>query len=136
MNPEIALVLAILAGTVLLFVSDRIRLDLSALLSLLALGLTGVLTPAGALAGFSDPVVIMIAALFVVGDGLFQTGVAARLGRLPARISGDSEVKLLLVVMLMVALLSSVLSSTGTVAVMLPVVAGLARTRKIPPHGS
>lgn len=133
MNPQIPVVLAILGATILLFVSDRIRLDIAALLSLLALGLTGILTPAQALAGFSDPVVIMIAALFVVGDGLFQTGVAARLGRFPALISGDSEVKLLVVVMLMVALLSSVLSSTGTVAVMLPVVAGLARTRNIPP---
>lgn len=133
MNPQIALVLAILAGTVLLFVSDRIRLDIAALLSLLALGLTGILTPAEALAGFADPVVVMIAALFVVGDGLLQTGVAARLGRFPAKIAGESEVGLLVVVMLMVALLSSVLSSTGTVAVMLPVVAGLARARDIPP---
>ena len=133
MTPQIGLVLVILAGTILLFVSDRIRLDLSALLSLLALGLTGILTPAEALAGFADPVVIMIAALFVVGDGLLQTGVAARLGRLPAKIAGESEVGLMVVVMLMVALLSSVLSSTGTVAVMLPVVAGLARSRNIPP---
>jgi len=133
MTPQIALVLAILAGTILLFVSDRIRLDVSALLSLLALGLSGILTPAEALAGFADPVVIMIAALFVVGDGLLQTGVAARLGRLPAKIAGESEVGLMVVVMMMVALLSSVLSSTGTVAVMLPVVAGLARSRSIPP---
>lgn len=133
MTGSIALVYAILFVTILLFVSERLRLDVVALLALLALALTGVLTPEEALAGFADPVVLMIAGLFVVGDGLFQTGVADRLGRLPARLAGDSEVRLLVVIMVLVALLSAFMSSTGTVAVMLPVVMGIAWSRDLSP---
>ncbi|TVP55873.1 MAG: SLC13 family permease [Gemmatimonadales bacterium] len=127
------LVYGILVVTVVLFVSERLRLDVVALMALLALTLTGILSPDEALAGFADPVVIMIAALFVVGDGLFQTGVASSLGRLPSRLAGNSETKLLIVIMLLVAILSGFMSSTGTVAVMLPVVMGLAWARDIPP---
>jgi len=127
------LVFGILAVTIALFVSERLRLDVVALVALLALTVSGILTPGEALAGFSDPVVIMIAGLFVVGDGLFQTGVARAMGRLPAKLAGDSEVRLLVIIMLLVALLSGIMSSTGTVAVMLPVVMGLAWARDISP---
>ncbi len=133
MTAEITIVYGVLLGALLLFASDRLRLDLVALLVLLVLALTGILTPAEALAGFADPVVLMIAGLFVVGEGLFQTGVAGALGRLPARIAGNSEVGLLAVIMGMVAFLSGFMSSTGTVAVMLPVVVTLAAERGIPP---
>ncbi|TVR66041.1 MAG: SLC13 family permease [Gemmatimonadales bacterium] len=127
------LVYGIIIVTVVLFVTERLRLDVVALLALLALLLTGILTPPEALAGFSDPVVLMIAALFVVGDGLFQTGVAQAMGRWPQKLAGDSEVRLLVVIMLLVALLSGFMSSTGTVAVMLPVVVGLAWARDMSP---
>jgi di/tricarboxylate transporter len=130
---EIAIVYGILLGAILLFVSERLRLDVVALLALLALSLTGILTPDEALAGFADPVVLIIAGLFVVGDGLFQTGVARAMGKIPARIAGESEVGLLVVIMVLVALLSGFMSSTGTVAVMLPVVMGLAWARHISP---
>jgi di/tricarboxylate transporter len=133
MTLEIALVYGILVGAIVLFVSERLRLDVVALLALLALTLSGILTPPQALAGFADPVVIMIAALFVVGDGLFQTGVAEAMGKLPGKLAGESETRLLLVIMLMVALLSGLMSSTGTVAVMLPVVMGLAWARDLSP---
>jgi len=133
MTPQILLVYGILLAAIVLFVSERLRLDVVALLALLALSITGILTPDEALAGFADPVVIMIAALFVVGDGLFQTGVAQAMGRLPARLAGDSEVRLLVVIMILVAVLSGFMSSTGTVAVMLPVVMGLAWGRDISP---
>jgi di/tricarboxylate transporter len=130
---QIAFVYGVLVAAVALWASDRLRMDLVGVLALLALALTGILSPAEALAGFSDPVVLMIAGLFVVGEGLFQTGVAQAMGRFPARIAGQSEVRLLTVVMLMVAFLSAFMSSTGTVAVMLPVVVGLAWERGIPP---
>jgi di/tricarboxylate transporter len=130
---QIALVYGVLIGAVALWASDRVRVDLVGVLALLVLALSGILGPAEALAGFSDPVVLMIAGLFVVGEGLFQTGVAQALGRLPARIAGDSEVRLLAVIMVMVAFLSAFMSSTGTVAIMLPVVVGLAWERGIPP---
>jgi di/tricarboxylate transporter len=133
MTIDILLVYGILLVTIILFVTERLRLDVVALMSLLALLLTGILSPAQALAGFADPVVIMIAALFVVGDALFQTGVAQAMGRLPGKLAGDSEVRLLVVIMILVALLSGFMSSTGTVAVMLPVVVGLAWARDLSP---
>ena len=133
MTAEILLVYGIIIATIILFVTERLRLDVVALLALLALLLTGILTPTEALAGFSDPVVLMIAALFVVGDGLFQTGVAQAMGRWPQKLAGDSEVRLMVVIMLLVALLSGFMSSTGTVAVMLPVVVGLAWARDMSP---
>jgi di/tricarboxylate transporter len=133
MPTDTLLVFAILSVTIALFVSDRIRLDLVALLSLLALLLAGILTPNEALAGFSDSLVIMIAGLFVVSTGLFQTGIAARLGRWLGRVAGTSEVRLIALVMLVTAPLSGIMSSTGTVAVMLPLVVTLAWRANISP---
>jgi di/tricarboxylate transporter len=126
MPREMLIVFVVLALTVALFVSDRVRLDLVALLSLLALSLTGILTPAEALAGFSDPVVLIIAGLFVVSGGLFHTGVASRMGHLLGRAAGSSRLRLTAVVMLSSALLSGFMSSTGTVAVMIPITVTLA----------
>lgn len=133
MTPDVLLVFGILAATIVLFVSDRLRLDLVAMLALLALLLTGILTPAEALAGFSDPIVLIIAGLFVVGSGLFQTGVADLLGHGLARIAGDNETRLIVVIMVAVALLSAFISSTGTVAVLLPAVVSLALSARINP---
>ena len=133
MGTDTLLVFVILGVTVALFVSDRLRLDLVALMSLLALLLTGILTPPQALAGFADPLVLMIAGLFVVSTGLFQTGIAARLGRWLGRAAGTSEVRLIALVMIVTALLSGFMSSTGTVAVMLPVVVSLAWRARISP---
>lgn len=133
MTADMLLVFIILALTIALFVSDRLRLDLVALLSLLALTLSGVITPREALAGFSDSVVIMLAALFVVSAGLFQTGVADRMGKVLERLAGTSEVRLITLVMLATALLSGFMSSTGTVAVMLPVVVSLAWSARLSP---
>ena len=80
MNGDLLLVLALLAGCVGLFVLNRPRMDVVALLAMVALPLTGVLSVQEALAGFSDPSVVLIAALFVIGDGLVRTGIAYRLG--------------------------------------------------------
>ncbi|MCH8479194.1 MAG: anion permease, partial [Wenzhouxiangella sp.] len=125
--------LAVLAIMLALFVSNRLRLDLIAVLGLLALILSGVLSVPEALAGFSDPVVLMIAGLFVVGAGLFRTGVADALGRQVERLAGDGIHRLTLAIMLVTAFLSAFLSSTGTVAVMLPVVLAIARRQRISP---
>ncbi len=126
-------VFLILAVTIALFVSDRIRLDLVALMSAAALVLTGILTPSQALAGFGDPLVVMIASLFVVSGGMFRTGVAQRLGLWLGRVAGEGEARLILLIMLLTAMLSAIMSSTGTVAVMLPVVVTLAWRARISP---
>jgi di/tricarboxylate transporter len=123
---EIATVFIILGVTIALFMSDRFRLDLVALLALLALALTGLVTLPEALAGFSDPVVVMIAALFVVGGGIFRTGVAGWFGQRLGRLAGRGRPRLTLVIMLGAGALSGLMSSTGTVAVMLPVTVAVA----------
>jgi di/tricarboxylate transporter len=133
MNREMLLVFVILAATIALFVSDRLRLDIVAMLSLLALSLSGVLTTGEALAGFSDPIVLMIAGLFVVSGGLFRTGVASHLGRVLADVAGQSRMRLTAVLMLTAGLLSGFMSSTGTVAVMLPATVTLAWNAGISP---
>jgi di/tricarboxylate transporter len=126
MPSDMILVFGVLAVAIILFVSDRIRLDVVALLTIITLMLTGILTPAEALAGFSDPIVLIIAGLFVVGNGLVQTGVAETVGNWLSRMAGTNEITLLTVVMLMVAALSAFMSTTGAVAILLPVTASMA----------
>ena len=127
------LVFVLLATTIVLFVSDRLRLDLVAMMLLLALLLTGTLTPDEALAGFSDPIVLIIAGLFIVGGGLVQTGVADTMGRWLGRIAGADELRLIAIVMVVAAVLSGFMSSTGTTAVLLPIVVSLARDARLSP---
>lgn len=133
MNSDMLLVFSILGVTILLFLSDRFRLDLVAVVALLALLLTGIITTSEALAGFSDPIVIIIAALFVVGGALYQTGVAGLMGRWLYRAAGGNVTRLMVLAMLAVALLSGFMSSTGATAVLLPVVVMLARDAKVSP---
>lgn len=133
MSTDLILVLVILAVTLGLFVSNRMRLDLVAVASMLALVLTGVISTDQALAGFSHPLVLMIAGLFVVGAALFRTGVADAMGRWIERLSGQGPARLLAVLMGVTAFLSAFISSTGTVAVLLPVVLSIARRRRISP---
>jgi di/tricarboxylate transporter len=133
MTSQTLLVFVILAVTIFLFVFDRIRLDIVALLSLLSLLLTGILTPTEALAGFSDPLVLTIAGLFVVGGGLFRTGVAGAMGRWLSRVAGTNYVALVVIMMLVVSLLSAFMSSTGATAVLVPVVVSIAWNAKISP---
>ncbi len=133
MNPQLLLVLGLLGLCVLLFLLNRPRTDVVALLAMLALPLSGVITVPEALAGFSDPNVILIAALFVVGEGLVRTGIATRLGDLLLHRAGGSETRLLVLLMLAVAGLGSVMSSTGVVALFIPVVLFIAERRQIAP---
>ena len=116
----------ILIATASLFVWGKIRSDIVALCSLLGLLLTGILTPTEALSGFSNPIVIMIAALFIVGGAIFQTGVAAKVSKRLLRFAGNSDYKLFLLVISVTALIGSVLSNTGTVALLMPIVVSMA----------
>ncbi|MFN2223177.1 MAG: SLC13 family permease, partial [Candidatus Promineifilaceae bacterium] len=120
------LTFAILAITIIFFVVGRLRADIVALLALLALYLSGSIDLTQALAGFGDPTVIMIAALFVVGDGLSRTGVTAWLGQQMLALAGRSKLRLLVVLMIGAALLSAFVSNTGTVATLMPAVTSAA----------
>ena len=97
-----------------------------ALCSLLALLLFQILVPAEALAGFSNTTVIMMIGLFIVGGGIFQTGLAKMIGGQVIKLAGTSETRLFLMVMLVTALIGGFVSNTGTVALMLPIVVSMA----------
>lgn len=133
MTPEAGFVFLILGVTIALFVHGRLRLDLVALMALLVLLVSGILTPAEGLAGFSDAAVIMIAALFVVGAAMLHSGLAGRFGRLIGRFAGTGRARLTSTLMLGTSTISAFVSTTGTVALMLPVTAALARTARISP---
>lgn len=133
MPGDMLFVFGLLAVTIVLFVSDRVRLDVVALLVIITLPLSGVLTVGQAVAGFGDPVVLLIAALFVVGEGLFRTGVAAAVGAWLLRMGGNGETRLLLFLLPTVAVLSAFMSSTGAVAIFIPVVLSLAREANLSP---
>src|SRR5690554_2669308 len=132
MNTDLAVVLALLVGSMVLFIRNQPRMDVVALLVIVALPLSGVLTIQEAVAGFSDPSVLLIAALFVIGDGLVRTGIAYKLGDWMARQAGSSETRLIVLLMLTVAALGSVMSSTGVVAIFIPVVMSVAMRMNIP----
>ena len=127
MTVEIGLTLAILAGAVALFVTEWLPVDLVALLLLLLLVVTGLLTPAEAFAGFASPAVIAVGSIFVVSAGLFQSGLAGRMGDLLVKVAGRSERRLIVFLMVGVALLSAAMNNVAAVAVLLPVVAGISR---------
>lgn len=119
--------LVILCLSAILFVSGRIRSDLIAVCTALSLVLLGVLTPEEALSGFSNPIVIMMAGLFVVGGGIFSTGLAQMAGERILSLAGKSDTRLLVLLMLATSAVGAFVSNTGTVALMLPIVVGIAR---------
>jgi di/tricarboxylate transporter len=116
----------IVAGVVVLFVSNRVPVVLVAIGTALALYGTGVLTLGESLAGFGDPAVIFIASLFVVSAGLDATGVTAWAGQILVARAGQSRVRLLVFTMILVALLTALISINGAVAALLPVVVVMA----------
>lgn len=128
MNADLIIVLLCLAAAIAMFAVNRPRMDAVGLLVIALLPFTGVLTVAEALAGFSDPNVVLIAALFVIGAGLVRTGVARALGDWLLRRAGRSEARLVVLLMLVVATLGSVMSSTAVVAIFIPVVLRITQT--------
>ena len=126
MNPELMVVLLLLAAAVLMFALNRPRADAVALMMMLALPFTGILTISEAIAGFSNSNIVLIGAMFVVGEALARTGVAKGVGDWLADRGGSSAWLLTLLIMLAVGLLGSLMSSTGVVAIFIPVVLRIA----------
>jgi di/tricarboxylate transporter len=129
MNLDLVLVLLMLAAAILMFVINRPRMDAVALLVMVAMPFTGIITTNEALAGFSDPSIVLIAALFVIGEGLVRTGVARRLGDWLDATAGSSENLLLILLMAVVGGLGSLMSSTAVVAIFIPVVLRISQNR-------
>ena len=121
MSLDLIKVLSLLVAAVVMFAMNKPRMDAVALLMIVALPLTGVITANEAIAGFADPNIVLIAALFVLGEGLVRTGVARRVGDLILAKTGDSEVRLLVLLMLAVCGLGSFMSSTAVAAIFIPI---------------
>lgn len=130
MNTELIIVLVLLFAAVIAFMMNKPRMDVVAVCALLALPLTGSVSLDQALAGFSDSSVIIVAVFFIIGDGLVRTGVAFRVGDWLMKQSKNSETRLIVLLMLSVALLGSVMSSTGIVAIFIPIVLSVAAKMK------
>lgn len=133
MTFEIGLLLAILGIALLLFSFERIPADITALGVMLSLILTEVLTPQQAFGGFGSDAVIMILGLLVLTQALVNTGVVDRVGRWIMRRTGSGPQRLLWVVMLSAAILSSFMSNTASTAFFIPITIGLAQQAKISP---
>lgn len=119
-----------LAATIAMFIIGRLRADIVALCALTTLILCGILTPAEALAGFSNSVVIMMVGLFVVGGGIFQTGLAKAASRRIVRMAGGSDTAMFLLVVTVTAMIGAFVSNTGTVALMMPIVVSMTAEAK------
>nr|WP_321481752.1 SLC13 family permease [uncultured Cohaesibacter sp.] len=133
MSWEMIFTFIVLGAAVILFLADKLRLDLVAIIVMLALGLSGILTPAEMLSGFGSTVVILIAGLFIVGEALAQTGISYAVGDKIVQIAGDKEWKLIVLLMLAVASLASVMSVTGSGAIFIPIAIRLANRASISP---
>jgi di/tricarboxylate transporter len=130
---DLAVVLSLLAAAIVMFAINKPRLDAVALIMLTALPLTGVLTMSEALAGFSDPNIVLIAALFVLGDGLVRTGVALQLGDWLVLKAGSSEIRLIVLLMVVVCGLGATMSSTAVTAIFIPVVLRISKSTGVGP---
>lgn len=129
----LVMTVALLGAAIFLFVQNKVRMDVIALLVMLFFCLTGILSVQEVFAGFSDPNVILIALLFIVGEGLVRTGVAYQVSEWLMKAANNSETKVLILLMLAVAGLGAFMSSTGVVAIFIPVVLVICQQMKISP---
>jgi di/tricarboxylate transporter len=133
MTPEIATVLILLLAALVLFGLERVPIDIVTILLVIAMVLTRTLPAAEAFAGFGNDIIITIAGLFVLTGGLVKTGVVDAVGRRLHHISGGSEFRLTVLVMLTAAACASVMKNTTTTAMFVPVVIGIAARAKVQP---
>ena len=133
MTPQISIVLTILGLAIILFITEKIRVDIVALIVLVSLTLTGLITPTEALSGFSNPAVVTVWAILILSSALSITGVAGLIGRPLLRMGGASEARLIAMIMILVGVLSGFMNDIGVAALMLPVVVDIARRTGRPP---
>ena len=129
---SLILTIVILAITIGLFISGKLRADLVAICSLTALLVLGLIAPDQALLGFANQATATIAAMFVVSAGLVHTGLVQWVAGGLDRLAGKGEWRLILVLCVVIAALSAFLVNTATVAIFIPVAIALAKNRKIP----
>ncbi len=121
----ITLIVLLITGA--FFVWGKIRSDVVTLLALMSLTIIGILTPEEAIAGFSNPIVLMLAGLFIVSGAINQTGLAKKISTYLLQLAGKNKLKLFLLTILVTAFFSSFMSNYGTVALLLPIVVSMTR---------
>jgi di/tricarboxylate transporter len=131
MDTQLIITFSILVAAMILFFTDRIPADLVALLVVVALGVTGILTPAEAFSGFSRSAVITILAIYILAEALRRTGVTEQVGNILLKVSGKSEFRLIVAVMVAGAFLSLFMNNIAAAAVLLPAVSGAARKAEV-----
>jgi di/tricarboxylate transporter len=132
MTLEIGATLGIIFLALILFATEKMRVDLIALIVLLLASITDLVPKEEVFSGFANPAVITIWAVYIVSGGLFKTGVADMLGSLIFRLSGASEARLIAVIMLVCGIISAFINNVGAVAVLMPAVIGISNKAKIP----
>ena len=132
MTLEIALVLSVLAVTIVLFVIELLRVDVIAILVMLALAWLGLVKPAQAFSGFASNAVISIIAVMILGYGMDRSGVMNRLIRPIMRLAGTSEKRLIGLVSAVVGVISAFMQNIGSAALFLPAMLRIARNTRIP----
>ena len=130
---EIVLVLVILVIAIVLFATEWLRMDLVALLVLLSLAITGLVTPQEAFSGFSNPAVITVAAMFILSTGISHTGAMGRIGEKMVAFAGNSESRLILASMLVAAVFSAFINNIGATAVLMPVLVSVSQRLRLSP---
>ncbi len=133
MTPDIILIISILTMAVVLLITEWIPMEATALLSLGAVALTGLVSPMEALSGFSNPAVVTVWAVFILSGGLTRTGVANAIGSFVLRLAGSRETTMIIVIMTTAGVLSAVMNNVAVAALMLPVVMDIARHTATPP---
>lgn len=132
MTGEIQLVLLILGVAIVLFASERIRVDVVSIMVLLTLLFTGLLDTDEAFSGFSNPAVITVWAIYIVSAGLTRVGIADFVGQRILRVAGSSEQRLVGVIMVTVGTISAFMNNIGATAVLLPAVVSIGRRARVP----
>jgi di/tricarboxylate transporter len=133
MTIDSLLIFIILGIALLLFISEKIRVDVVALMVLVSLTLTGLITPEEAFSGFASPAVVTVWAVFIISGGLTRSGVADVIARFILRLAGHNQLRLIVLIMLTVGLMSAFMNNIGAVAILLPAVVSVAREMKISP---
>ncbi len=133
MTTENILIFAILGVALVLFVSEKLRVDLVALMVLVTLTVTGLISPEEAFSGFSSPAVITVWAVFIISGGLTRSGVADVIARFILRLAGHNQIRLTVLIMVTVGVMSAFMNNIGAVAILLPAVVSVAREMKTSP---
>lgn len=132
MTLEIGLTLTIILAALILFATEKLRVDVVALLVLISVGILGLIPRDELFSGFSNSAVITVWAVYMVSGAMFKTGVADTMGRAILKVAGYTEAALVGTVMLTVGVISAFMNNVGAVAMLLPAVVGISRQTKVP----